>query len=287
MTQVFDAVYGASAGAVNAAYFLARQAALATTIYYQKINNTRFIRRLWHRRIVDIDDLFDSIIAREWPLHVDRVLASRSQLFIAIADAHTGEAFLGHAQTSTTPLLTLLKASSAMPLLYNGIVNVDGRECFDGGLFNPLPIYEAIEAGCTDLLVLLTRPASFRECLPTVIERQIFEMRCAHGKPKLMSAFNNSYIRANDLRDIALGRQSVPAGINIATICPEETDPKIERVTRNAGLLKAAAIASVRRTLRAFGHVVGELIEVLRPFPALEPDSQAIISSSSKLRLRY
>src|SRR5215469_3391695 len=64
MTQVFDEVYGASAGAVNAAYFLAGQAAYATSIYYQKINNTRFIRRLWHMKIVDIDDLFDSIIAR-------------------------------------------------------------------------------------------------------------------------------------------------------------------------------------------------------------------------------
>src|SRR5215468_5349889 len=63
MTEVFDEVYGASAGAVNAAYFLAGQAGYATTIYYQKINNTRFIRRLWHRTIVDIDGLFDSIIA--------------------------------------------------------------------------------------------------------------------------------------------------------------------------------------------------------------------------------
>src|ERR1043166_4327319 len=62
LTEAFDEVYGASAGAVNAAYFLAGQAAWATTIYYQKINNTRFIRRFWHRKIVDIDDLFDCII---------------------------------------------------------------------------------------------------------------------------------------------------------------------------------------------------------------------------------
>src|SRR5215831_14579509 len=49
LTDVFDEVYGASAGAVNAAYFLTGQADYATTIYYQKINNTRFIRRLWSR----------------------------------------------------------------------------------------------------------------------------------------------------------------------------------------------------------------------------------------------
>src|SRR3989442_4926282 len=42
MTEVFDEVYGGSAGAVNAAYFLAGQAAYATALYYQKINSTRF-----------------------------------------------------------------------------------------------------------------------------------------------------------------------------------------------------------------------------------------------------
>src|SRR5438067_13351561 len=81
MQEVFDEVYGASAGAVNAAYFLAGQASYATTIYYQKINNTRFIRRFWHRKVVDIDDLFESIIAGQRPLRVDKVMAARSQLF--------------------------------------------------------------------------------------------------------------------------------------------------------------------------------------------------------------
>src|SRR5499427_10902305 len=49
LTEAFDEIYGASAGAVNAAYFLAGQAAYATTIYYQRINNSRFIRHLWRR----------------------------------------------------------------------------------------------------------------------------------------------------------------------------------------------------------------------------------------------
>src|SRR5262249_43101581 len=138
LTDVFDEVYGASAGAVNAAYFLAAQAGYATTIYYQKINNTRFIRRLWRRQIVNIDDLFDSIIAGDRPLRIDKVLASRSRFFITIADAATGEAFLDLAQSNETPLLTLLKASTAMPLFYNTLVPVNGRQCFDGGLINPL-----------------------------------------------------------------------------------------------------------------------------------------------------
>src|SRR5262245_35308531 len=101
MTQVFDQVYGASAGAVNAAYFLAGQAGYATTIYYQKVNTTRFIRRMWHRQVVDLDELFDSIVGRERPLLVQKVQVSRSEFFIVVADAITGQSFLAHAQSSS------------------------------------------------------------------------------------------------------------------------------------------------------------------------------------------
>jgi predicted acylesterase/phospholipase RssA len=296
MTDIFDEVYGASAGAVNAAYFLAGQAAYATSIYYQKINNTRFIRRLWHRKIVDIDDLFDSIIAGDRPLRIDRVLASKSRLFVTIADASTGEAFLGLAQSSETPLLTLLKASTAMPLLYNGLVSVNGRDCFDGGLVNPLPIHEAIASGCTDLLVLLTRPASFRGCLPSSIEQRVFDRICARGNDRLLRAFCSTYLHENATRDLVLGREAPPDGINIATICPEDSDPRIERMTRNTTQLKAAAIASAKRTFEAFGHPVEEFVEVLRPYPSVGKDEEyascdseayRITSSSSTLRLRY
>ena len=159
-----------------------------------------------------------------------------------------------------------------MPLLYNGLVTVDGRNCFDGGLINPLPIPEAIESGCTDLLVLLTRPASFRECSPSRIEQQVFEILCARGNPELMHAYCSTYLRENTVRDMALGRQLVPDGVNIATICPEDTDPKIERMTRDATLLKSAAIASAKRTFETFGHRVEEFVEVLRPYPPIQLD---------------
>jgi len=280
MTNVFDEIYGASAGAVNAAYFLARQAGYATTIYYQKINNTRFIRRLWHRKIVDIDDLFNSIIAGERPLRVDDVLASRSRFFITIADACTGEAILTEAQSSTTPLLTLLKASAAMPLFYNGLVSVDGRDCFDGGLINPLPVLEAIYSGCTDLLVLLTRPPSFRDCMPGRLEQRLFEMRCARGNTELLSAYCNTHVRENAVRDMVLGRERLSEAINIATICPEEKDPRVERTTRSTEILRAAAIASIKRTLRAFGQPVEEIVEVLKPYPPIFHEPEPVSAAS-------
>lgn len=269
-TQAFDEVYGASAGAINAAYFLAGQAAYATAIYYHDINNNRFIRTPWRRRFIDLDHLFDTIIARERRLRVDQVLKSPSQFFISIADAESGDALLVHAQTSSDPLLTLLKASGAMPLLYNGFVTVNGRPCFDGGMLNPLPITEAIERGCTDILVLMTRPPMYRSELPTNLERRLFETRCARGNPRLIERFMEGYMRHDELQDIALGRTPIPEDINIATICPSDDEPHVERMTTEARLLKAAAISSARRTFAAFGHDVEEFVEVLRPFPHVQ-----------------
>src|SRR6476659_5599828 len=57
LVDSFDAVYGSSAGAINAAYFLAGQAAFGTTIYVEDINNSRFIslpRLFTGRPIVDL-----------------------------------------------------------------------------------------------------------------------------------------------------------------------------------------------------------------------------------------
>src|SRR2546425_208369 len=112
---------------------------------------------------------------------------------------------------------------------------------------------------------------------PEARYRSSLQQPCISGDPV---DFGVGFFRA-DCRDIDSGRDG-PASER-----DEETAPKIDRITRNARLLKAAAVASLRRTLRAFGHVVGELVEVLRPFPALEPDSPAVTSSSSKLPLRY
>jgi hypothetical protein len=115
--------------------------------------------------------------------------------------------------------------------------------------------------------------------LPTRIEQHIFDLRCARGNSQLMEAFRRNYVHENAVRDIALGRTPVPDGINIATICPEETDPKIERMTRDAMLLKSAAIASARHTLEVFGHPVEEFVEVLRPYPSAGRGSRSLVAA--------
>jgi hypothetical protein len=47
-------------------------------------------------------------------------------------------------------------------------------------------------------------------------------------------------------------------------------------MTRNTEILKGAAMASAKRTLALFGHVVEDFIEILRPLPGItkaEPEA--------------
>ena len=70
LTHAFDGIYGSSAGAINAAYFLAGQAAVGTAIYYEDINNRQFIdlrRALTGRPIVDLGFLLDDVARQRKP----------------------------------------------------------------------------------------------------------------------------------------------------------------------------------------------------------------------------
>jgi len=83
LTDAFDAVYGSSAGAINAAYFLAGQATLGTRIYYEDINNTSFIRlgrAAAGRPIVNLSYLLDDVARSRKRLDVARILTSPTPL---------------------------------------------------------------------------------------------------------------------------------------------------------------------------------------------------------------
>ena len=67
MRDVFDAIYGTSAGAFNAAYFNTRQSRFSSTIYFEDANNRRFIdvKRLLvpGQTVMDLEFLVFDVVA--------------------------------------------------------------------------------------------------------------------------------------------------------------------------------------------------------------------------------
>ena len=80
--EIFDEIYAASAGGVNAAYFLSGQGTLGMTVYFDDIANRRFINPWRVFKIVDVDYAYDRIISLYKPLD------ARFRDFIAIPKAN-------------------------------------------------------------------------------------------------------------------------------------------------------------------------------------------------------
>lgn len=264
--DVFDHVYGTSAGAINAAYYLADQGSFGITIYYQDITGFKFVNPLRLTKIADIDYVYDEVIPNRKPLRVERVLASKSRFFIALTDVDTGESFLVQAQGASTPLIRVLKGSAALPVGYNRPVEVEGRLCLDGGVSKVFAIHEALEHGCTDILVLPTRPESYVSSAREGLDRWLFSRFCARDKSALLQAYLDSHRHNNACRDLAFGRVETPPGVKIATLCPDEDEVSVSRYTTNARVLKAGAIRMARKMMAAFGKPSDGFAEVLYPF---------------------
>jgi hypothetical protein len=164
----------------------------------------------------------------------------------------TGRLFDAQALGSSDKLLGALRAATAAPLLYPGRLSVEGFPCMDAGVVNAFPVEDAIAHGCTDILVMLTRPAGYRRSPADRVTRWLFNRLCARGNPHLARAFAVRHERDALHRDLAFGRGPVREGVNIATICTDDGEV-VQRLTRDPKLLRAGALSFGRKVLRVFG----------------------------------
>lgn len=251
--DVFDEVYATSAGAMNASYFLARQPDSGMRVYFEHCTTRAFFNPLRFWKVIDIDYLLERVVTTDKPLNVARVLSGRPRLFVAVGDRGTGEGRVIEPRVMHAPLLQILKAATAIPIFYNRSVDLEGRPSLDGGIAIPFPIHEALARGCTDLLVLLTRPAEYHDVPASWTSRRMFDLMCARGSVGLSRSYASRHLRVNAARDLALGHAPAPSGVNIATICPDASEP-VRRTTSDEATLRAAALRYGRSVMRVFGE---------------------------------
>lgn len=189
--DAFDAVYGSSAGAINAAYFLAGQAGLGTTIYYEDINNTSFIRlgrAVVRRPIVNLGYLLDDVAIRRKPLRVDRVLTSPSPLSVLATDIDRQSPHVFNAFATARSLFAALRAGATMPVVAGDPFVHDGARYLDASLSEPIPVPAAEADGCTHALVLLTRSGAMH-ARPSAFDRYFVAPRLRRISPVLADRY--------------------------------------------------------------------------------------------------
>mmetsp|Transcript_2190 Transcript_2190/g.6529 ORF Transcript_2190/g.6529 Transcript_2190/m.6529 type:complete len:751 (-) Transcript_2190:502-2754(-) len=158
----FDAVYGASAGAINATYFLTGQRE-GVDIYSEDIANkmfldlTRFVG-LGDGPVMDLGFLIDHVMNTIKPLRWRDVITSNVPLKVVASCLDSLQPVILEKFVHHDDLATCLKASANIPVIAGKPIKHRGRRLVDGAVFEGIPFRQAIADGCTHLVVLCTRP---------------------------------------------------------------------------------------------------------------------------------
>jgi predicted acylesterase/phospholipase RssA len=160
LTSAFDAVYGASAGAITGAWLLSSRPeglrGWAEPSYARSL--IRWSALLRGRPVVDVRTLIEVVYQTEFPMDFGSVLASEVEYHPLATDAVTGES------TDLRPLITepaelrlALRASASLPFLAGPPVRLRGRRFYDAGIAESIPFRTPLADGATHILVLRSR----------------------------------------------------------------------------------------------------------------------------------
>jgi len=227
----FDLFIGVSSGASNLAAYLAGMIGRNRRIYLDYSLRPDFIsfpKFLRGGHLLDLDWLWD-ITIREIRLDLATIYSRAKPFVVVLTDAQTGNAH--YKLTGAHDLEHVLKASSAMPLLYRAYPEVDGRPMADGGVADSIPVGEAIRRGARQIMVIRSRHRDYLK-RPGLSEH-IMRWHVRHY-PSLQRAMMKRVERYNEA--VALIRKP-PAGVSIIEMCPPESF-RVSRLSQDRRILQ-------------------------------------------------
>ena len=271
LRDAFDEVHGASAGAFNAAFLLAGQAAYLTTLYQYGFGDPRFVsfvRALRGGPAFDMDHVINRVWTRERPLRFDAVLSCGIDLHCTATDADRAAIVDLTGLRDPEEIRCALRASARLPWLAGGPVNFRGMRLFDATLAEAIPVHVACSGGVTDVLVLLTRPEGLAHA----------------GLSPVIARLTDRYLRAVnpalvELRLTRSPRYDALTAKLAAQACDPECAPSVCVIRPGAGSLMVSQLESRVSSLRTAGShgmrsawmaLAGEdpeLIGTLRAYP--------------------
>jgi predicted patatin/cPLA2 family phospholipase len=279
LVSAFDAAYGASAGAITAAWLLSRPQGLRG--WTEPAYARAFIRRsglLRGRPVADVRALVEELYQTTFPMDFAAVLASPIEFHPLATDAVSGQSTDLRPLVGTPAELRLaLRASAALPLLAGPPVELAARRFYDAGLSESVPYRTALAQEATHVLVLRSRrdPVVWPDGrAPSRSVRLITRTTLRRESPALRATFlgRDARLAADDLR--LAEYQSTPAPANPAStpacpapapanprssggpwvysIRPPPGSPQVSRLATDGRLLRAAFETGRAATHAAF-----------------------------------
>jgi predicted patatin/cPLA2 family phospholipase len=161
LLPAFDAVYGSSAGSLNAAWLLCGRAESTMHAWWtpQIMRGTINPRRaLVGKPVVDTRYLVHTVYTEVMPMGFQEILDNPVEFHPLATDAHSGASTDLHPYVrSIETLQSALRASAAMPLLSGEPVELAGRRFVDAGVSESVPVRSALADGATHIVAFCTR----------------------------------------------------------------------------------------------------------------------------------
>lgn len=160
----FPCVCGVSAGSLCGISYLSKQIGRTAKVNLEFRDDKKYISLhglIKEKMIFNFDYLFGEISHNLIPLDYDAFYSSCQNLVAFATDCKTGKS-VAFEKDKCKDILTACRASSSMPLL-SKIVEVDGRECLDGGVAMPIPYEWAFDNGYDKAVLVLTRDVTYRK----------------------------------------------------------------------------------------------------------------------------
>lgn len=271
LRDAFDEVHGASAGAFNAAFLLAGQAAYLTTLYQYGFGDPRFvsaIRALRGGPAFDMDHVINHVWTRERPLRFDAVLSSGIDLHCTATDADRAEIVDLTGLGDPEEIRCAMRASARLPWLAGGPVTFRGMRLLDATLAEAIPVHVACSGSVTDVLILLTRPGGMAHAGLSPVVARLTDRYLRGVNPALVELRVTRSPRYDaltaKLTQQACDPECAPA---VCVVRPGAGSLMISQLESRVSALRTAGSHGLRSAWMALAGEDPELIGTLRAYP--------------------
>lgn len=231
-----DAVIGSSSGSINAAFTASGQTDVVVDLWSEYVPGNRFIN--WRRQFtpwgkpgLDVDEMLDNVIRKGGLLDEARATSSDTHFYVTATDIDRRECIV--VKPTRHNLYPWLRASLALPVGYNKIVEVEGHRCIDGGVTSPVAFDQPLgQEYPGPVVVVLTRRMETAKPPPALWERWALHTIVPPGAREL--TLGQHHLHNQVMKRL---RDAVDRGEVLLVDPPAELP--LSRLTRDAAKIRA------------------------------------------------
>jgi len=215
-----DFMVGVSAGIANATSYISGQRGRSLELGLKYIPDKRYMGLKYifkkdNRSYYNRDFIFNNIPNNLVPFDYDSFKRYSGKVYAVVTNLDTGKPEYLPLDASDKSWC-IVQASCALPLMF-APVKINGKEYFDGGCSDPLPVKFAFQEGCDKIITILSREESYQKHTETDAAISAFIYRKKSEFSKTLTMRSDIY---NDSRSFLHEKQKEGSAF---VFCPKTT----------------------------------------------------------------